>query len=96
MSSLWRCTVVQRRLCVPLDAIRALRDVRDCGGDNLLGLRGQRPVGEDSLAEGIECCFDVGSESSSFLRKLTGSSRVERICHIFPLWSGAFAYLVAR
>jgi hypothetical protein len=70
---LWRCTVAQRRLGVPLDAVRALRDVRDCDGDDLLGLRGQRPVGEDSLAEGIECCFDVGSKGSSFLRKLTGS-----------------------
>jgi hypothetical protein len=24
-----------------------LRDVRDCDGDDLLGLRGQRPLGEE-------------------------------------------------
>ena len=44
---LWRCTVAQRRR-MPLDAVRALRDVRDCDGDDLLGLCGQGPVGEDS------------------------------------------------
>jgi hypothetical protein len=63
---LWRCTVAQRRLGVPLDAVRALRDVRDCDGDDLLGLRGQRSLGEDSLAEGIECCFDVGARARRF------------------------------
>jgi hypothetical protein len=66
---LWCRTVAQRRLGVPLDAVRALGDVRDRDGDDLLGLRGKRPLGEDSLAEGIECCFDVESEGSSFLRK---------------------------
>jgi hypothetical protein len=76
---------------MPLDAVRVLRDVRDCDSDDLLGLRGQGPLGEDSLAEGIECCFDVGSEGSSFLRKLMGSRRVDGICHAFLLWSGAFA-----
>jgi hypothetical protein len=52
-------------------------------GDDLLRLRGQRPVGEDSLAEGIECCFDVGSEGSSFLRKPNGcvESRGHRATH---------------
>jgi hypothetical protein len=41
-------------------------------GDDLLGLRGQRAIGEDSLTEGIECCFDVGREGSPFLQKLRG------------------------
>jgi hypothetical protein len=44
---LWRCTVAQRRLGVSLDAVWALRDVRDCDGDDLFGLRGQRPLGEE-------------------------------------------------
>jgi hypothetical protein len=74
-----RCTVAQRRLGVPLDAVWALCDVRDGYGDDLLGLRGQHAVGEDSLAEDIECCFDVGSEGSSFLRELPGSRRVDSI-----------------
>jgi hypothetical protein len=62
---LWGCTVPQCRLGMPLDAVRALGDVRDCDSDDVLDLRGQDPIGEDSLAEGIECCFDVGSEDSS-------------------------------
>jgi hypothetical protein len=79
-----RCTLAQRCLGVPLDAVWALCDVRDGYGDDLLGLRGQRAVGEDSLAEGIECCFDVGSEGSSFLRKLRGRRRVEQNLACFP------------
>jgi hypothetical protein len=40
-----RCTLAQRCLGVPLDAVWALCDVRDGYGDDLLGLRGQRAVG---------------------------------------------------
>jgi hypothetical protein len=80
---------------MPIDAVRALRDVRDCDGDDLLGFRGQRPVGEDSLAEGIECCFDVGSKGSSFLRNLTGSKRIDGICRSSSCGLVLFAYLAA-
>jgi hypothetical protein len=52
--------------------------------------------GENPLAEGIECCFDVGSKGSSFLRKLTGSRRVDGICHVFLLSGRRSANLLAR
>jgi hypothetical protein len=48
---LWRCTVAQRRFGMPFDAARALRDVRDRDGDDLLGLRGQGPVVQSALVE---------------------------------------------
>jgi hypothetical protein len=82
---LWRCAVTQRRLGMSPNAVWALRYVRNCDSDDLFGLRRQCPIGEDSLAEGIECYFDVMSEGSSFLREFTGSRRISRICHVLLL-----------
>lgn len=45
-------TRAERRLGVPFDAVRTLRDVGDGDGDDLLRLRGKRAIGEDMLAEG--------------------------------------------
>jgi hypothetical protein len=61
-----RCTVAQRRLGVPLDAVWALCDVRDGYGDDLLGLRGQRAVGEVYSCLVLSPTYIVGSLNSTW------------------------------
>jgi hypothetical protein len=49
-----RGAFLQGRFCMPTDAIRTLRDVSYCYGDQLLGLRGECPLGEHTLTESLE------------------------------------------
>ena len=63
-------TLAQRRLGMALDAVRALGDVGDGNGDQLLGLRVQRAVGEDLLAELLEGVVCARSELLAPLRDL--------------------------
>jgi hypothetical protein len=50
------------QLGVALDAVWALGHVRDGYRDQLLGLLGQRAVGEDGLAEALESVMDAGRQ----------------------------------
>src|SRR6476469_8153707 len=49
-----RGAFLQGRLCMPTDAIRTLGDVSYCYGNQLLGLRGECPLGEHTLTESLE------------------------------------------
>ena len=56
---------------VPLDAVWALRHVRDRNRDQLLGFDRQRTVGEHLTAEGLKGFLGVGSQRTSLLGKLS-------------------------
>ena len=50
-----RGALAERGARVALDAIRTLRDVRSCHGDEVLGSGRKRALGEDCRAKIVEC-----------------------------------------
>lgn len=56
------CSFALSEAGVALNAVRALRDVGGCHGDQLLGLLRQRPFGEDGVAEVVEGLVDGGGK----------------------------------
>ena len=59
---LMRSAFAQRGARVAANAIRALRDVRDGDGNDVLGLGGEGAIGEDRLPELVECRCGAGRE----------------------------------
>ena len=68
-------SLLQRELGVAADAIRTLRHVRDRYRDQLLGLRRQRAVRENLLAERAKRRQRVRGEGSALVLQFTGEGR---------------------
>ena len=54
-----RGPVTEGRFRVPSDAVRALGDMRDCNGNKLLRLAGQRAIRKNPLAERLKRLLDL-------------------------------------
>lgn len=67
----------QRQLGVASDAVRTLGHVRDGHRDELLGLLGQRAVGEDGFAEGLERVVDARGQLLAMLGLFGGGGVVQ-------------------
>src|SRR6185437_1505683 len=71
-----RRAMTQRSLGMTANAIGALRHMRHRNGNQLLGLRRQRPTCENLPAEVLKRFFGLGRQSPPLLRELTGQGRV--------------------
>ena len=68
------CTLLPGRLGMTTNAIGALRHMRHGDGDQLFGLRGQRPFGKYALAECLKRLRRLWRQVSSAFRRGLGSA----------------------
>lgn len=61
----------QRRLCMALDAIRTLSDMRDRNSDDLLHSCRKRAIGENFPTERLKGLLCVWGQFATLLRKLS-------------------------
>jgi len=73
--------MLQGQLCVPADAIRALRHVRHCYGNQLLSLRGECPIGKYALTGRLEGLGSFGGQVLALLCEFLG----RRLVNLFLL-----------
>src|SRR5690625_1819242 len=85
--------LLERLARVPLDAIRALRDVRHRHRDQLLGRAGQLAIGKHLGAEGLERFQRPRRQLVTPARQLDGGRRIHGIAHDdLPRMSGPPVY----
>src|SRR5215208_2627637 len=73
--------LAQRSLGVTLDAVWALRHMRDRYCNELLGLGRQRAIREHLLAERLEGIVDFGGESLTGFGQVSRGQGIQRIRH---------------
>ncbi len=71
------CSMPERCLRMAPDAVGALRYMRNRDGNQLLGLRRQRTIGENLLAERLEGLLRLGGKRPAFLGKFVGGGWIK-------------------
>jgi hypothetical protein len=74
-------TSVKRTLGVPLDAVRALRDVRNCNGDQLLSFLVNLAIGKNGCTKGLEGVRGLWRQIVTLSCKIATRRRVHGIVH---------------
>ena len=78
----FRGALAQGGLRVASDAVRALGDVGDGDGDQLLGLLVQRAVREDLPAERLKRIMGGGCEFPAAMHELAGRDGIDGFVHV--------------